>query len=204
MTIEATLERIAIALEVIANGKTPGPAMPSSEAALTPKAPRQRKSTSPAPAVETATAPAVETAAEPAASASKEETATVTPAEDDLFGENPAAPKESAPTSASAKTSPSTAPASKESQPKKESAASGPDSTDSKKAAIPSKEKPLTIDDVRAQLVLVQTHCGGKDAVFALLGKHTSDKSTVISKLPVESFATVIAEAKALVAAAKK
>jgi hypothetical protein len=75
MTIESTLERIAIALETLA-------AAPKSETTDAPKATRQRKtSTAAAPSTAEAVTPAVEKA-EPVVTASTSDAET-----DDLFGE---------------------------------------------------------------------------------------------------------------------
>lgn len=67
-------------------------------------------------------------------------------------------------------------------------------------ATTASPSKPLTLDDVRAQLVLVQTKAGNKDAVFALIKKHSKDGTHTLSALEQPKFGNVIADAKAYLA----
>lgn len=73
-------------------------------------------------------------------------------------------------------------------------------SAKSEKAAV------LTADNVRAALVDLQTKAGGRDAVNALLAKHTKNGTSTLSGLndEQERFKAVIEGAKALVAAAAK
>ena len=73
-------------------------------------------------------------------------------------------------------------------------------------AKAPSKATALTADNVRAALVDLQTKAGGRDAVNALLAKHTKNGTSTLSGLndEQERFKAVIEEAKALVAAAAK
>lgn len=73
-------------------------------------------------------------------------------------------------------------------------------------AKAPSKATALTADNVRAALVDLQTKAGGRDAVNALLAKHTKNGTSTLSGLndEQERFKAVIDEAKALVAAAAK
>ncbi len=75
--------------------------------------------------------------------------------------------------------------------------------------AEPAKEEKkaapkLTIENVKAALVSVQTALKGKDHALALLAKHTSPKGTkVLSALPESSWAALIAEADVAVKAGK-
>lgn len=73
-------------------------------------------------------------------------------------------------------------------------------------AASTKKKTALTADNVRAALVDLQTKAGGRDAVNALLAKHTKNGTSTLSGLndEQERFKAVIEEAKALVAAAAK
>ena len=86
--------------------------------------------------------------------------------------------------------------------PKAAAAATAPAASTAKseKAAV------LTSDNVRAALVDLQTKAGGRDAVNALLAKHTKHGTSTLSGLndEQERFKAVIEEAKALVAAAAK
>jgi hypothetical protein len=155
MTIESTLERIAIALETLASAPVTG-LPPKTETTDAPKATRQRKtSTAAAPSTAEAVTPAVEKA-EPAAAVSSSD-----PETDDLFGEETPAVEET-------------------------------------------KVVKVTIEQVKAALVSVQTALKHKDHAIAILKKHTMPKGeAVLSKLPESAYAALIAEAAASVKAGK-
>lgn len=72
-------------------------------------------------------------------------------------------------------------------------------------AKVEEKKAPkLTIDNVKAKLVEVQTALGHKDHAIALLAKHTVPKGTkVLSSLPEGSWAALIAEADKSIKAGK-
>ena len=149
MTIEATLERIAIALENLAG--------PKALAAIVTEA---------AGSMETQTSAPVDAPTEKRA--------------EDRVPKDP--PKRT----------------SKEVGKKPAPAAASPAETTTATTASPSKV--LTLDDVRAQLVLVQTKAGNKDAVFALIKKHSKDGTHTLSALEQPKFGNVIADAKAYLA----
>jgi len=66
------------------------------------------------------------------------------------------------------------------------------------------KAPKLTIENVKAALVSVQTALKHKDHALKLLGKHTVPKGeAVLSKLPESAYAALIAEAAASVKAGK-
>ena len=121
----------------------------------------------------------------------KEETAPASSSDDLFADESPA------PTSASAAPSKSSAPA--KPAPAAKKPASGADSTASKKAS----SKPPTIEDVRSTLTDLQTALGGKNAAIDHLVKYTNGGAKVLSALPEEKYATLIADARALIAAKK-
>lgn len=66
------------------------------------------------------------------------------------------------------------------------------------------KAKKLTIDDVKAALVAVQTALKHKDHALTLLSKHTVPKGEkVLSKLPEANYAALIKEADSAIKAGK-
>jgi hypothetical protein len=61
-------------------------------------------------------------------------------------------------------------------------------------------EKVLTLDDVRTQLVAVQTKAGTKEKVFEIIKKHSKDGGHSLASLEAAQFGNVIASAKAYLA----
>lgn len=173
------LTNAAAFYEFLESGKNAAPAAdksPASSTATTESAKSSAGAASPK-GKRRAAAPATTPAATESAAAASTETANASPSEeDDLFG----GPKAEAATTAATSTK----------------------AAESSSTSAPKKEKKLVLDDVRAQLVEVQTNCGGKDAVHELLKQFTTGGVTIISKLPEENFAKIIAAAKAKVAAA--
>jgi len=83
----------------------------------------------------------------------------------------------------------------KASKSKKEKPAASVTEVAASAAASTTAEKPLTLDDVRAKLVAVQTKFKTPDAAKDLIAQFTSDGSKVLSKLDASKYGALIAEA---------
>jgi hypothetical protein len=192
MTIESTLERIAIALEAIAKTDAQGVAVGAAIAATNaqavatlqaPKAPRSRKAVAAAPSE--------------LSSATTEQPTKPSSGTEDLFGED-ASPAPSAASIVSTKTETPTAPSEEEDlygeAPKAAAATAATTTTPTAKA------KALTVDDVRAKLVDLQTKAGTSAAAKDMIKKYSKNQTTVISSVPEDKFVAMVAEIDAALA----
>ncbi len=191
MSIEETLDRLATNVAMIAgaiatlaeavNGSYKGAAIYANnaldgpEATKAPKAERKKR--------------------QPAEKPQPEAQATSSSGTEDLFGED-ASPAPSAAGTASTKTDTPTAPSEEEDlygeAPKAAAAV--------KETAKETKAKALTVDDVRARLVDLQTKAGTSAAAKDMIKKYSKNQTTVISSVPEDKFVAMVAEIDAALA----
>lgn len=159
MTIEATLERIAAALEKIAECGAAHPTLGSSNStgASSPRRSSKARSTESPPA-----SASTETKPTDSTEGSVSEPSAVPSNDEDLFGEE-----------------------------------------EQKPTAAKEEVKAPTLDQVRAKMVELQTTLKSKDLALELLQRFTKEKGKVLSALPEENYAKLIAAASASIKAGK-